>query len=128
MNERIQIIKNDKGEDAYAVVPIERWRALVAARQDAEDAAAIARARGEDEERLPATMVKRLIAGRVHPITVWREHRGLRAAALAKAAGVSPGYLSDVEKGKKDGSIRLYRKLAAALEVSIDDLDRGEQA
>lgn len=124
MNDKVQILKDEKGEDAFAVVPIDRWRALVAAGQDAEDAAAIAGSRGE--ERLPAAMVKRLVDGREHPITIWREHRGMRAAALAKAAGISPGYLSDVEKGKKDGSIRLYRKLAVALDVSIDDLDRGE--
>jgi DNA-binding XRE family transcriptional regulator len=74
-----------------------------------------------EEELLPAEMVDAILNSN-NPIRVWREHRGLTAAALAKMAGIAAAYLSQIETGKRDGTIETYRKLADALRVSLDDL------
>jgi len=74
-----------------------------------------------DRDYLPAAAVKRMIAGE-SPITVWREHRGLSLTALAKKAGVGRSYLSEIEGGKKPGSVTALRSVADALGLSIDDL------
>ncbi len=58
--------------------------------------------------------MQRLLAGE-HPLTVWREKRGMTQAALASAAGLSSTYLSEIEARQQPGSV-------AALEVAIDDL------
>jgi DNA-binding XRE family transcriptional regulator len=50
----------------------------------------------------------------------WRLRRGLGARALARAAGVDPGYLSQIETGRKPGSVKALRALAAALGVPLD--------
>jgi transcriptional regulator with XRE-family HTH domain len=42
--------------------------------------------------------------------------------ALAKRAGITQGYLSEIEIGRKSGDIRTLRKLADALKVSLDNL------
>ena len=63
------------------------------------------------------------MAGEV-PVRVWREHRGLSARALATRAGISSAYLSQIETGKKPGSFDAMAKLARALGVEMEDLER----
>jgi DNA-binding XRE family transcriptional regulator len=100
-----------------------KFEALVARLEDIEDAQALraAAARFEPRDALPLAMVKRLRAGE-HPLRVWRERRGLTLLALAKKAGVPVSYLSEIESGKKPGSVEAFRKAAAAIGVDIDDL------
>jgi DNA-binding XRE family transcriptional regulator len=75
-------------------------------------------------EWVPGEVVDRLIAGE-HPIRVWREHRGLKSQDLARHAGISPALLSEIENGKKEGSIKTLAALARALRVDLDDLVPG---
>lgn len=77
--------------------------------------------RGE-EELIPADVVKRLIMGDDHPIRIWRKHRGIKAKDLAETVNVTPAFLSQIEHYKKDGSLKLYIKLAKVLNVTLDDL------
>ncbi|WP_315117909.1 helix-turn-helix transcriptional regulator [uncultured Clostridium sp.] len=52
-----------------------------------------------------------------------RISRGLSINALAKACGMSPGYLSDLEKGKKDNpSMDMLEKIANELNVTVQQL------
>jgi hypothetical protein len=74
-----------------------------------------------DQELVPDTVVRRLVSGE-NPITVWREHRGLTLRALADAAGLDPGYLSQLENRKRAGPVATIKKLATALRLDLDDL------
>ena len=74
-----------------------------------------------DQELVPFDLVKR-IAGGEHPVRVWRDYRDMKAGALAAAAGIAASYLSDIENGKKPGSVKAMKRLAAALNVTVDDL------
>ena len=87
--------------------------------EDAAEAAAYARTRGE--ESLPIELADRLLAGE-NPVRVWREHRGLSLAALADQAGVGKGFLSQIENGQRTGTIETLKKLARALELDLEDL------
>lgn len=119
-----QIIKKD-GKPEYAVIPYDEYRRLV---EDAEmlaevrgfDAARQALATGE-EELVPAEVVDRLLDGD-NPVRVWREHRGLSAADLAKACGVTAAAISQIESGKRKSSVSLLKKIARALKVDLDTL------
>ena len=68
-----------------------------------------------------AAEAKRLLAGE-SPVRIWREKRGLTQRALAAAAAIPAGYLSEIEGGKKPGSVAAYRVLAKALAVPMEDL------
>lgn len=119
-----QIIKKD-GKPEYAVIPYDEYRRLVeAAEMLAEvrsfDAARQALATGE-EELVPAEVVDRLLDGD-NPVRVWREHRGLSAADLAKACGVTAAAISQIESGKRKSSVSLLKKIARALKVDLDTL------
>lgn len=106
------------------------YEALIAAAEDAEDRAIIAAARAREEalgfeaahaDSLPLARVKQLSSG-IHPVRVWRQHRGLTLEALADAAGISRSYLNEVETAKKPGSLDAMTKIARALGIKLDDL------
>jgi mRNA interferase RelE/StbE len=73
------------------------------------------------EEYLPAAVADRLIDGEP-PLRVWREHRGLSQAALARAADASRVQIVDIEAGRRTGSVHTRRQLADALGIGLDDL------
>lgn len=120
----VQIIKTPTGEE-LVVLPRAEYDRLIADREMAEDVAAFDAserrlASGEDEI-LPAAMVDRLLAG-ANRVRVWREHRGLSAKELAERADVSAAYLSEIERGRKPGSVEAMKALSGALGLAIDDL------
>jgi transcriptional regulator with XRE-family HTH domain len=43
-------------------------------------------------------------------------------SGLARKLGISQGFLFEIESGKKSGDVGTLRKLARALEVTLDDL------
>lgn len=123
-----QIIKRD-GKPEYAVIPYREYRQLV---EDAEmlanvkdfDAAQRALLAG-GEELVPAQVVDRLLDGE-NPVRVWREHRGISAADLAKACGVTAAAISQIESGKRTSSVAVLKKIARQLNVDLDSLTAAE--
>lgn len=119
--------------DEMVVMPREDYDALVEAAEMLSDVAAYDRfkeklAAGE-EELIPAEFVYRMLDGE-NPVRVWRDFRALSAKDLAASAGISATYLSEIESGKKEGSLSALRKIAKALKVDLEDIlpvDRDEQ-
>ena len=110
------------GEE-YAIVPRAEYDALrIAVEEDAMDAAIIQRAlENSDQELVPLEIAKRIANGE-HPIRVWRQYRGMKASELATTANVAASYLSNIENGKKPGSVKTLKRIADALNVAVDDL------
>ncbi len=120
-NDHYQILTfNDKD---YVVVPRDEYEALrLAVDEDGMDIAIVRRVLEDvDEELVPFELAERIAVG-VHPVRVWREYRGLTASSLANKCGVAQSYLSDIESGKKPGSVKTMKRIATALSVGIDDL------
>ncbi len=109
------------GGETLIVLPEAEYEALL----DAADIAAadkiMADIRSGKSELIPGKIVDRLLDGE-NRIRVWREHRGLSATELAAKAEISGAYLSELETGKKTGTVDTLRKLATALNVDLDDL------
>ena len=74
-----------------------------------------------EEELVPSDTVNRLLNGE-NKVRVWREYRKISARELAMKAGLSAPYISEIESGKKDGSVAAMKKIAEILAVNIDDL------
>ncbi|MBS3988040.1 MAG: helix-turn-helix transcriptional regulator [Erysipelothrix sp.] len=51
----------------------------------------------------------------------FRTQQNLTQEALAKKIGLHPNYISDVENGRRNISLRLVAKLASGLGVNIKD-------
>ena len=56
-----------------------------------------------------------------------RRSKSISQEALAKLAGMSQTFLSNVENGKSDPSLTTLRRLAGVLGVSISDLIEDEK-
>lgn len=120
---KVRIIEKN-GKPAFAVIPIDLWERVREAAEDAEDALDLERLdRDDDGFRVPLEVVESVVAG-MHPVRAWRESRGLTQEALAGQAGVSAPYVSQIESGKRIGAVRTLRRIAAALEVPLDELTR----
>ncbi len=85
------------------------------------DTEAYRAAKAEGGELVPHEIVKRLVAGEP-PVRVYREYRGLAQRVLAERAGVAQSTLSLIEGGHRTGSAKLLRRVADALDVTIDDI------
>jgi DNA-binding Xre family transcriptional regulator len=115
-----QIIETPGGERMVVLPESEYQRLLGAASDEALYDAAKARL-AEDSERVPAEIVEALISGQ-NPIRVWRRHRGLTLEQLAGEAGLSPAYLSQLETGKRRGTVPVLNRLAETLGLELGDL------
>jgi transcriptional regulator with XRE-family HTH domain len=69
-------------------------------------------------------VVDRLIA-RENPVRVWREHRGYSLRQLAERDGIGIGYVSQIENSERNRTVGTLKKIAAALDVDLDDLTRA---
>ena len=113
-------VTGPNGEVSYvAVMAREEYETMAERLEDLEAAAAYDRTR--NEEPLPAQMVDALLDGD-SPMRVWRQQRGLTQKDLAGAIGKSNSYISEIETGKKDPSLKTLRAVAAALDCDLDDL------
>jgi DNA-binding XRE family transcriptional regulator len=68
---------------------------------------------------LPKATVDRLAKGE-NPIRVLREFRDQTQAELVVGVGITQGYLSDLETGKRKGPLELHQKIARALGVPLE--------
>ena len=110
-------------EDAEcAIVPLKDYDTLHDALEDAADAEALRLSRAAtDQETIPAILVDRLCTGE-NPVLTWREYRGMSPAALAAAAGISDHQLSAIESGNTSGTPETLRRIADALQVTVEYL------
>ncbi len=120
MSKGLQTIVTPQGE-TLVVLPLSDYERLMD-QADVASAASVVRniAAGRDE-MVPVEFVERIIAG-ASPLRAWRELRGLSGKELAERAGLSAAYISEMETGKKDGSISAIKRIAEILKVDIDDL------
>lgn len=114
-----QIIESN-GEPAFVVLPYAEYEALRARLEDLEDVQAFDEAMADAGEAFPHAIARRLLDDE-SPLRVFRQHRGLTQAALAREAGVSKSYVAKIEAGR-GGSVAAYKALADVLGLSVDDL------
>ena len=74
-----------------------------------------------DDEIIPFELVERRVGGE-NPIKIWREYRDITQEKLAKISGVSRTMIAAIESGHKKRSITTIKKLAVALDVSLEQL------
>jgi len=89
----------------YVLVPLHEYRLMSGNAAQSEPAA------------LPDELLDRLHARQEHPVRILREYRGLTQMDLAAMAGLSRPYLTEIETGRKNGSVQAIKSLSQALEV-----------
>lgn len=62
----------------------------------------------------------------MHAITQYRQARGWSQRELARRCGMHPATVSLIERGRRTGNLATYRRIAAALQVSLSDIFAAE--
>jgi DNA-binding XRE family transcriptional regulator len=111
----------ERDGERCAVIPVEIFERMLDDLDDLDDIRLYDTAKAEPQEYIPAAFAYRLIDDE-NPVRVWREYRGLTAAALAAEIKIGAPYLSQIEHGLRQASQAVRRRLATALKVDVDDL------
>jgi len=122
MNVRFQ--KTSRGE--VAIMPRKEYESLVDRAAEADEdrgtALLVAQARdaiGAGAPVLPKHIVDRLANGE-NPVRVIRDWRDVSQTHLSSKTGLSQGYISDVETGRRNGTTAALRLIADVLKVPLD--------
>jgi Helix-turn-helix len=122
MNVRFQ--RTARGE--VAILPRKEYEALVAKAAEADEDSGTERlvrlardAVAAGAPLLPKDVVDRLARGD-NPVRVLREWRDLTQLYLSFKTGLSQGYISDVETGRRTGTAAALRRVADVLKVPLD--------
>jgi DNA-binding XRE family transcriptional regulator len=118
----VQFLLDTNGRPQYAVLTIEDYWALTGdapGREEAEEA-------GNPFDRTPAIEVPdevaSAIAGGVHPVAAWREHRGLTREILAGWIGFEEEDIAHFEDDDAVPTVEILQMIANALNVPIQAL------
>jgi len=122
MNVRFQ--KTATGE--VAILSRKDYEALVAKAAEADENTGTARivARARKEVAAGALLFPKEIADRLakgeNPVRVFREWRGMTQQKLALESGITQSYLSDIETGRRGGTMLRLRGISNALKIPLD--------
>lgn len=121
---KAQIIEKD-GKPEFAVISYDDYRHYLDLLEDEADGQVVAEfAEGYRKGRefvVPDAIMRRELEGE-SPVKLWREERKLTQQELAERAGISKPYLSQIETGKRQGTIETMAAIAKALAVPLDVL------
>ena len=117
----VQILKNEDGEPAFAVLRYDEYLRLRDAAEDAADLDAYREAMAAGGEATPIELTERIVAGE-NAVRVWREFRGLTQARLAARAGITQADVSRIERAVHGATVKTMRAIAEALGAGLDDL------
>ena len=107
-----------------AMLPMGDYERLLECAENRADVVAAERAekrRLNGEEYVPFCLVESIMKGE-NALRAWRKYRGMTLADLAAKADARFATLSEIENGKAQGKPALWRALACALNVSVDDI------
>lgn len=123
---KVQIIRTPGGEE-LVVLPRAEYEALLLRTgelpEDEEEAADVAvfdQRMAELNENPEAVLPREVSAALLRGATLvraLRDWRGVRQQELAAKAGLGQGYLSDIERGRSQGSTEARESIALALDV-----------
>jgi transcriptional regulator with XRE-family HTH domain len=77
------------------------------------------RDRAPDPEPEPEPLWREVLG---RSLRATREEQGGRLVDVAERAGISPQYLSEIERGRKEPSSEMIAAVTGALGVALDDL------
>lgn len=103
----VQILNDDKGLPAFAVIPYSDYLAIF----------------NRDEEALvPNEVVGMMVKQDMSPIRAWREYLGFTQAEIASKLGISQAAYAKQENSRQPRETT-KRKIAGALGITFEQID-----
>ena len=112
------VIRDSKGRPVSVVISWDEWSRMT---RSASDEDLYRSAKAQPSRVIPGVVLNAILDG-VNPIRAFREHRNLSQQTLANQASLSVPYLSQLETGRRKGSVATLRKLAELLDAAVDIL------
>lgn len=121
--ENISFIEDTNGKKAV-VISFDKYQEIQDKLEEFEDIKAydFIKNNNSSNDIFPVELVEKLILGNNSKIKILREYKKYTVTKLAKEAGITESYLSQIENFKRKGSIELYKKIATILKVDVDML------
>ncbi len=120
-----QFLRTPAGEELVVLTRAD-YDALLEALAEAEEEAAdialydVRKAEGAaTDAKLPPDVSAAMLRG-ARLLEALRDWRGFTQTRLAEATGLAQGYISDIERGRRQGSRETLTRLAEALDVPPD--------
>lgn len=105
--------------ETFVLVPLIDFERMVRDSEDIADIVAFDAAVERGEEAFPIVLLDAIETGQ-NPIKAFREYRGIKQAELAHMINISPAYLSQLESGTREGSVKIIKAIAVALNAPMD--------
>jgi len=124
----LQIIRSPKGEEMVVLSRKEydRLQAIAEDREDEYDIALadeqIRKIKSGETTLIPADVAHAIAIDGVNPVKAWRTYRGWTGGELAKKAKLARATLSQIETGKRKGTVAAYKAIAKALGITTGSL------
>lgn len=83
-------------------------------------------AQNQEGESFPLQIMRKLTNG-INPIKVYREWRNMTQAELAQKVKSSTQYISQIETGKRTGSLDFLIGISTALGVNLEDITNWDK-
>jgi len=120
----VQFIEKN-GKPEWAVIPYKEYIKIQELMDDIEDRKDIEKyvqaIESGEEQNIPGEVTFAILEG-IHPIRAWREHKQITVRELAKRAGITSSYLSQIETGKRNPTIDTLKSIAEALGIDVEIL------
>ncbi|GAB6163499.1 MAG: XRE family transcriptional regulator [Deltaproteobacteria bacterium] len=120
----VQIIEKN-GKPEWAVIPYKEYIKIQELMDDIEDRKDIEKyvqaIESGEEQNIPGEVTFAILEG-IHPIRAWREYKQITVRELAKRAGITSSYLSQIETGKRNPTIDTLKSIAEALGIDVEIL------
>ena len=105
--------------DETVVLTRTEYDALIDRNDELEDRLAALDA--DDGSRVPHEVALAIMRGK-SPILAFRNHLGVTLRELSDRTGIATSYISEIERGRKPGSVSALARIADALGTAIDTL------
>ncbi|MHA7847099.1 helix-turn-helix domain-containing protein [Serratia sp. D1N4] len=115
----VQIIRNDKGEPQYAVVPYAEYENLINAKDEWEDVPYVPSK--NDDMTIPNAVVNIMVSQDVSILAAWRIYRDLSQYDVAEKLGTTQSTVSQWEASERPQK-RTREKLAALYDCQPEQL------
>jgi len=108
LTDNVQILRDASGHPAFAVLPFDQYRALLAS----------ANSMGAT---VPNAVVNAVFDRGLSVVAAWREHLHLTQAEVAARMGITQAAFAQMESAKRPRKATL-QKIAAAMDLEVEQL------
>ena len=117
--DNVSFIEDSHGKKAV-ILALKDYQKIQNQLEELEDIKSYIQHKEHPEDTLPFELVQDLLDSNNSKVKLFRQYKGLTISELAKAAGITESYLSQIENFRRKGTVDIYKKLANILDIDMD--------